>query len=191
MHESADPTVAWTAFKNAGMDPRGSGSGWHWARGRGGDLDPATSNVAQACNAAAFGGWVADSDYAYLVFASPDGEIAARVPINDVSRANEISEQAAVSWSDLDAREAALCDLARWSARYAPQHVDAVALMKEMPGFPGASIPGDAPSYGDASPWYDSREDEGGQNGWVFAEDGVRIIYRRLGIPGPDAFVFT
>jgi hypothetical protein len=55
-----------------------------------------------------------------------------------------------------------------------------------MPGGEDAGPPPDVFDYGGAGPWF--HEDD--QHGWVFAEDGVRLIYRRLGIDSPDEFVF-
>ena len=165
----------------------GEAEGWLWARGGLGkhDLDPVIADVARRAHAPAFGGWVADSDCAYLAFATAAGVIAARVVINETLPFGEEIEELKGLWTDLDARSAAFSSLADWAGEYAPQSIDPTRLASEMPGAPGSVAPTDAPGFSD-DPWYD----EADRSGWVFAEDGVRLVYQRLGLPNLDEIVF-
>ena len=157
--------------------------GRHWARQRSERLESLVTDVAGQCHAAAFGGWVADSDCAYLVFASSEGEAQARVCVNEPLPFGEPAVGVPDTWTDLDARRTAISDLAAWSAMYAPATVDPTQLMKEMPGSHESQLPHDAPGYGR----YDGWDVEAGE--WVFAEDAVWLIFHRLGVTSPFQFV--
>lgn len=184
----ADAATADTAIVALGAESLGEAQGWCWGRPpEDPDLDAVVCALARDLCAPAVGGWVADSDCAYLVFATPDGGIGARVAINDTLPFGEPMEGMPDLWGDHSAREAAFEDLARWSSEHAAHAVEASSLLREMPGWPESSPPYDGPFFADDDPWYD----EGGETGWVFAEDGVRLVYHRLGLPSIDEAVLA
>jgi hypothetical protein len=184
----ADSESAEAAIEALGAESPGEVQGWFWGRPpHDEDLDAAVSALAREGESPAVGGWVADSDCAYLVFASPDGAISARVSINETLPYGEPVDGLPDLWGDHDARGRAFEDLARWSSEHAPRAVEAEVLLREMPGWPESSPPTDGPFFADDDPWYD----EDGETGWVFAEDGVRLVYHRLGLPSLDEAVFS
>jgi hypothetical protein len=135
------------------MELLGDYGGWVWACGFGErDLDELVAAVARDAKAAALGGWVADSDCAYLVFARPGGDVVARVAINETLPFGEEIEGMEDLWGDQDARRSAFEALARWADEHAPRRIDPAQLAREMPGGPGASPPTDAPAFGGGDP---------------------------------------
>jgi hypothetical protein len=171
------------------MELLGEHGSWVWAACEIGerDLDELVAAVARDAKAPALGGWVADSDCAYLVFARPGGDVVARVAINETLPFGEEIEGMEDLWSDQDARRSAFEALARWADEHAPSRIDPAQLAREMPGGPGASPATDASAFGGGDPWHEVD----GVSAWVFAEDGVRLVYHRLGLPDLDRTVFA
>jgi hypothetical protein len=174
------------AISDASVELRGTHNGWTWARGwTEGDVEDLTAGVARRTHAAAAGGWVADSDCAYLVFAEDDGRISAQVAVNETMPFGEEIEGMADLRNDLSARQASFDSLAEWARRHASP-IDSAQLAKEMPGLPESSIPTDVGFFGNDDCWMSGE----GEPLWIFAEDGVRLIYHRLGIDSLDEAAF-
>lgn len=185
--EAADQETVSSVLAAEGMRYVGGRQGWHWASRREllSELDATVARVTRVCQQPGFGGWVADSDCAYLVFADPNGDVVARVAINETLPFGRRHHGTSQLWNDLAMRQDAFERVACWSERWAHTTMDVRALMHEMPGVPGATVPPDANRYGELSPWI-SRD---GIQEWAMAEDGVWVLYNRLAIIGLDSAV--
>jgi hypothetical protein len=158
-----DADEAEAAIVAVGAEFLGESNGWWWGRQPWeSDLDSVTSALAHDRRAVALGGWVADSDCAYLVFATPDGEVGARVAINQTLPFGETLEEVTDLWGDHVARGAAFEDLARWASKHAPRTIEAASLLREMPGWPDAVAPQEGLFFADDDPWYDEDGEAGG-----------------------------
>ena len=147
----------------SGMEFLGVHHGWTWARGWDvEDVDDLVPRLAREAEAAAIGGWVADSDCAYLVFATPAGEMGARVAINETLPFGEPVEGMADLWADVTVRSVAFASLATWSDRYADRRLDAARLMLEMPGVPESKPPAEGLFFAEDDPWID----DDGHSAW-------------------------
>jgi hypothetical protein len=187
------PEEAEQALHAAGAGAGRSGGDWYWARTKSFDpvIDGIIGELARMTGAAALGGWVADSDCAYLAFAAPGGELVARVSINQMEPFGERVAEIPDRWNDLHARNAAFRELATWAVAYAPAELDPEELARAMPGTPASRVPdvmrdGRPAPWASYGPWHDD-PDLAGQ--WVFAEDAVILVFDRLGIDGPFAHI--
>jgi hypothetical protein len=160
--------------------------GWLWAHGwpEQCSLDDLVTRVAGRFREPAIGAWVFDSDFGYIVGAADHGPVAFRLAVNpayDEGDDDVDAEDLRQLWSDAGRRREGADGLAEWSARYAPRAVSATDVLATMPVDEAAA----SPNHNDA--W--SESDDGTQM-WVFAEDGIRLLFDRLGFPNLDDTVF-
>jgi hypothetical protein len=153
--------------------------------------------VASVLREPALGGRIIDSDNAALYGSDANGKLAFEFPINDwnLDDLDAVESRLRESWLVPDQRRAAAERLASWSSSYAPQAVTPELLLAGMPGHGSTEAPTDDIYFGQMpSAWTLDSEDEwdggyapGGEwyrggGAWLFAEDGIRFLFARLGL---------
>jgi hypothetical protein len=185
-----DQVNALAALEGAGFEQGLERDGWCWAWHPSGGcfefaIDGFVTELAQIAAGPAIGGWIFESNLAVVAGAEPEGD-GFRLTVND---ANGLTEDAAgASWaqtiSSAEAVARSADRLAKWS-RHAPRSVTAATIIEWTPSV-AAHPPSDPDRadlfFGGPDPWatYD------GETYWMFAEDGVRLLFSLLGFPAFD-----
>jgi hypothetical protein len=155
---------------------------WVWAR-----TPFQAPDITAALGVPAIGGYVADSEWGVLTAAGPDG-LQADLLINGMDE--EFDEMAgeplSIRWTDPERRRVAFEELAAWSRVHGPRAVTAEELLAAMPGT-GTTEPDDAIFEGQHPVWMDVEE----RLLWMFPENGLRLIFHRLGFPDLEEIVFS
>jgi hypothetical protein len=164
--------------------------GWLWAPSL--DAYGASWNLVQEIAAAlsepALGGWVANSMFACMYGSQPGGEVLFEFAINDhPDPEDELEERLYQVWMFPERRRAEASGLAAWSSEYAPRAVTAELILKGMPGQGSTEAPTDDIYFGRMpDDWRVDNDAEGdddyrGGGAWLWAEDGIRFLFDRLG----------
>jgi hypothetical protein len=189
-----DQVNALAALERAGFKQGLETDGWSWAQHPSGGafefaIDGFVTEIARIAAGPAIGGWVFDSDLAVLAGAEPEGE-GFRLTINDATAFAD-EDPAVASWAQTTSSAEAIARsadrLAKWS-RHAPRPVAAATITEWTPSVAAHRVhpPSDPERaglfFGGASPW-DTYEDVAY---WMFAEDGLRLLFSLLGFPAFD-----
>jgi hypothetical protein len=190
---------ALAALERAGFEQGLERDGWSWAwhPERGWfefAIDGFVTELAQIAAGPAIGGWIFESNLAIVAGAEPEGE-GFRLTINDSNGLTE--DPAAASWAQTISSPEAIARsadrLATWS-RHAPRSVAAATIIEWTPSIavlkPRETQRVDSPPdperadlfFGGPNPWSTYE----GKAYWMFAEDGVRLLFSLLGFPAFD-----
>src|SRR5919198_6189701 len=176
--DSSDPAEL---LEVHGFVKRSSLGDWTWGRAPDQTYPDVTDALVEAARAArepAFGGSIFESDRATPLGADPAGAVAFDFPINpDLDGRGDPGPNATI-WRSPHRLRAAAEDLASWSQGFAPRATTADDLLRETPVHDAGVEPHEAYLFA-KPPWSDSA---GGRR-WAFAEDGVRLVFDRLGFP--------
>jgi hypothetical protein len=189
-----DQANALAALERAGFKQGLEIDEWSWAHHPSGGafefaIDGFVTEIGRIAAGPAIGGWVFESNLALLAGAEPEGE-GFQLTINDAAAFAD-EDTTAASWAQTTSSTEAIARsadrLAKWS-RHAPRSVAAATIIEWTPSVAAHRVqPPSDPERADlffagADPW-DSYEDV---VYWMFAEDGVRLLFSLLGFPAFD-----